>query len=376
MAKFDDKVDLYDDRGSLVVSDVPIEALSPLRNTAIQNIVKGVKRTVAVNLEGLEKSVKTGSVGGDKSKILGRELDIDIVANAGAIAEKMKEMIQISEDDDTKVEPISGGKRLLVQVPSKRIDVAAEYSVAPLSTATSLVQAIIDVCDVSIYDANFVKAAVLGRYPQSVDYKGSNIATMLDIPQKLEGAGYALRGVKANDFAAANLLGLAYQGMNADNMVLDLVKDNAKEGTVGSVVNGTIARAEADGVIAPQKELTDFSIYNTDDAALWNAYAAAGATAAVMVNIGAARAAQGIPSTLLYFNDNIEFATGNHVVTRHSKGFCIPCVAAAMSLDAGTQLFSPEATSGLIKEVYSQVDEFREPLKYVALAADDIKGDI
>ena len=26
---------------------------------------------------------------------------------------------------------------------------------------------------------------------------------MLDIPQKLEGAGYALRGVKANDFAAA-----------------------------------------------------------------------------------------------------------------------------------------------------------------------------
>ena len=332
MAKFDDKVDLYDDRGSLVVSDVPIEALSPLRNTAIQNIVKGVKRTVAVNLEGLEKSVKTGSVGGDKSKILGRELDIDIVANAGAIAEKMKEMIQISEDDDTKVEPISGGKRLLVQVPSKRIDVAAEYSVAPLSTATSLVQAIIDVCDVSIYDANFVKAAVLGRYPQSVDYKGSNIATMLDIPQKLEGAGYALRGVKANDFAAAtlkntfqatalasifeqtamfemgdaigayerlHLLGLAYQGMNADNMVLDLVKDNAKEGTVGSVVNGTIARAEADGVIAPQKDLTDFSIYNTDDAALWNAYAAAGATAAVMVNIGAARAAQGIPSTLV-----------------------------------------------------------------------------
>ena len=309
--------------------------------------------------------------------------------------------------------------------------------------AYEMKQPIIDVCDVSIYDANFVKAAVLGRYPQSVDYKGSNIATMLDIPQKLEGAGYALRGVKANDFAAAtlkntfqatalasifeqtamfemgdaigayerlHLLGLAYQGMNADNMVLDLVKDNAKEGTVGSVVNGTIARAEADGVIAPQKDLTDFSIYNTDDAALWNAYAAAGAAAAVMVNIGAARAAQGIPSTLLYFNDNIEFATGlpsidygraegvavgfsffshsiyggggpglfngNHVVTRHSKGFCIPCVAAAMSLDAGTQLFSPEATSGLIKEVYSQVDEFREPLKYVALAADDIKGDI
>ena len=443
MAKFDDKVDLYDDRGSLVVSDVPIEALSPLRNPAIQNIVKGVKRTVAVNLDGVEKALRTGSIGGDKSKILGRELDLDIVGNADAIAEKMKDMIQVSEDDDTNITPISGGKRLLVQIPSVRIDVAAEYSVAPLSAASTLVQAIIETFDVSIYDANYVKGAVLGRYPQSVDYKGANIATMLDIPQKLEGPGYALRGVKANDFAAAtlkntfqatalaaifeqtamfemgdalgayerlHLLGLAYQGMNANNMVLDLVKENAAEGTVGSVVQGTIARAEADGVIAPQKDLGGFNLYNTDDAALWNAYAAAGATAATMVNVGAARAAQGIPSTLLYFNDNIEFATGlpsidygraegvavgfsffshsiyggggpglfngNHVVTRHSKGFCIPCVAAAMSLDAGTQLFSPEATSGLIKEVYSQTDEFREPLKYVALAADEIKGDI
>ena len=442
MAKFDDKVDLYDDRGSLIASDVPIEAISPLRNPAIQSIVKGVKRTVAVNLEGVEKSVKSGSVGGDKSKILGRELDLDIVGNAEAIAEKIKATIQVAEDDDTVVNPISGGKRLLVQVPSQRIDVAAEYSVAPLATATALVQAIIDICDVSIYDANFVKAAVLGRYPQSVEYKGSNIATMLDIPQKLEGPGYALRGVKANDFTAAtlkntfqatalasifeqtamfemgdavgtyerlHLLGLAYQGLNADNIVMDLVKDNA-DGTVGSIVQATIARAEADGVIAPQKALTDFSIYNTDDAAKWNAYAAAGAVAATMVNVGADRAAQGVPSTLLYFNDNIEFATGlpsidygraegvavgfsffshsiyggggpglfngNHVVTRHSKGFCIPCVAAAMSLDAGTQLFSPEATSGLIKEVYSQIDEFREPINAVAIAAEEIKGDI
>lgn len=442
MAKFDDKVDLYDERGNEIASDIPIEAISPLRNPAIKDIVKGVKRTVAVNLEGLEKSIKTGAVGGDKSRILGRELDLDIVGNAGAIAEKMKEMIQVSEDDDTNIEPISGGKRLLVQVPSTRIEVAAEYSVAPLSTATTLVQSIIDIFDVDIYDANYLKAAVLGRYPQSVDYKGSNIATMLDIPQKLEGAGYALRAIKANDFAAAtlknslqatalasifeqtamfemgdamgayerlHLLGLAYQGLNANNMVLDLVKDNA-DGTVGSIVQATIAKAEADGVIAPQEDLNGFNLYNTDDAALWNAYTAAGAVAATMVNVGAARAAQGIPSTLLYFNDNIEFATGlpgldygraegvavgfsffshsiyggggpglfngNHVVTRHSKGFCIPCVAAAMSLDAGTQLFSPEATSGLIKEVYSKIDEFREPLEAVATAAEEIKGDI
>jgi methyl-coenzyme M reductase beta subunit len=47
-----------------------------------------------------------------------------------------------------------------------------------------------------------------------------------------------------------------------------------------------------------------------------------------------------------------------------------------MSLDAGTQMFSPEATSGLIKEVFSQVDAFREPLKYVNEAAVDIMNQI
>lgn len=443
MAKFDDKVDLYDDRGSLIEADVPIEALSPLRNPAIKSIISGVKRTVAVNLEGIEKSLKTGSVGGAKSKILGREMDLDIVGQADSIAASLKDMLQVTEDDDTNVEVLSAGKRILVQIPTARLNSSAEYSVATLATATALTQALISEFDVNMYDANMVKAAILGRYPQSVEYMGSNIKTMLDIPQKLEGAGYALRGVKANDFAAAtlknslqatalasifeqtamfemgdaigafermHLLGLAYQGLNADNMVLGLVQDNATEGTVGSIVADTIEKAEADGVIAVEKDLNGFNMYATSDAAKWNAYAAAGATAAVMVNVGAARAAQGIPSSLLYFNDNIEFATGlpgidfgraegvavgfsffshsiyggggpglfngNHVVTRHSKGFTIPCCAAGMCLDAGTQLFSPEATSGLIKEVYSQIDEFREPLKYVALAAADIKGDI
>nr|WP_302578197.1 coenzyme-B sulfoethylthiotransferase subunit beta [Methanobrevibacter arboriphilus] len=443
MAKFDDKVDLYDDRGSLVESDVPIEALSPLRNPAIKSIVSGVKRTVAVNLEGIENSLRSASVGGAGSKILGREMDLDITGNAQAIASALKEMVQVTDDDDTNVELLSGGKRILVQIPTARLESAAEYSVATLSTATALVQAIIKQFDISMYDANMVKAAILGRYPQSVDYMGSNIATMLDIPQKLEGPGYALRNIMANHVAAAtlkntlqgtalssileqtamfemgdaigafermHLLGLAYQGMNADNIVLDLVKDNAKEGTVGSVMNDTVARATTDSVVSVEKDLNGFNVYETNDLAKWNAYAAAGATAATIVNVGAARAAQGVPSSILYFNDSLEFATGlpgvdfgraegvavgfsffshsiyggggpglfngNHVVTRHSKGFCIPCVVAAMCLDAGTQLFSPEATSGLIKEVFSSVDEFREPLKYVVEAAADIKGDI
>lgn len=443
MAKFEDKVDLYDDRGNLVEAEVPIEALSPLRNPAIKSIVQGIKRTVAVNLEGTENALKAAKVGGPACKILGRELDLDIVGNAEAIAAKAKEMIQVEEGDTTNVELLGGGKRALVQIPHTRFDAAAEYSAAPLVTANAFIQAIIDVCDVSMYDANMVKAAILGRYPQSVEYLGGNIATMLDIPQKLEGPGYALRNIMVNHVVATtlkntmqaaalsslleqsamfemgdaigafermHLLGLAYQGMNADNLVFDLVKENGATGTVGSVIESMIERAKADNVIGVEKDLNGYSVYGSDDIAKWNAYAAAGLMAATMVNQGAARAAQGVSSTILYYNDILEFETGlpgvdfgkaegvavgfsffshsiyggggpgifngNHIVTRHSKGFAIPCVAAAMALDAGTQMFSPEATSGLIKEVFSQVDAFREPLKYVNEAAAEIKNQV
>jgi methyl-coenzyme M reductase beta subunit len=442
MAKFEDKIDLYDARGNLVESDVPLEALSPLRNPAIKKIVQGIKRTVAVNLEGTQNALATAKVGGPANKIMGREIDVDIVGNAEAIAAKAKEMIQVEEGDDTKVELLAGGKRALVQLPTARFESAAEYSATSLVTASAFIQAILDVCDVDMYDANMVKAAILGRYPQSVEYLGGNLATMLDLPQKLEGPGYALRNIMVNHVVAAtlkntlqtsalssileqsamfemgdavgkfermHLLGLAYQGMNADNMVLDLVKENAN-GTVGSVIESVVEKANADGVVGVEKDLNGFNVYGTDDLAKWNAYAAAGLIAATMVNQGAARAAQGVSSTILYYNDILEFETGlpsvdfgraegvavgfsffshsiyggggpgifngNHIVTRHSKGFAIPPVAAAMALDAGTQMFSPESTSGLIKEVFSQVDEFREPLKYVNEAAAEIKNQI
>ena len=442
MAKFEDKIDLYDARGNLVESDVPIEALSPLRNPAIKKIVQGIKRTVAINLEGIQNALATAKVGGPANKIMGREIDIDIKGNAEAIAEKAKEMIQVEDGDDTNVELLAGGKRVLVQLPSARFDAAAEYSATTLVTASAFVQAILEICDVDMYDANMVKAAVLGRYPQSVEYLGGNCATMLDLPQKLEGPGYALRNIMVNHVVATtlkntlqttalssileqsamfemgdavgkfermHLLGLAYQGMNADNIVLDLVKENGN-GTVGSVIESMIERATEDKVIGVEKELNGFNVYGTDDLAKWNAYAAAGLQAATMVNQGAARAAQGVSSTILYYNDILEFETGlpsvdfgraegvavgfsffshsiyggggpgifngNHIVTRHSKGFAIPPVAAAMALDAGTQMFSPESTSGLIKEVFSQVPEFREPLKYVNEAAAEIKNQI
>jgi methyl-coenzyme M reductase beta subunit len=131
--------------------------------------------------------------------------------------------------------------------------------------------------------------------------------------------------------------------------------------------------------------------------------------AAICVNIGAARASQGIPSTILYYNDLLEHETslpgcdygrcmgtsvgmsffshsiyggggpglfhGNHVVTKHAKGFVIPVIAAGCALDAGTQYFSPENTSSLMKEVFGDIPEFKTPIKVVGKEAKKIKDD-
>lgn len=64
MAKYKDKIDLYSDRGKLIESDVPIEAVSPLLNPTIRKIINTTKRTVAINLGGIEKSLASGKLGG------------------------------------------------------------------------------------------------------------------------------------------------------------------------------------------------------------------------------------------------------------------------------------------------------------------------
>ncbi len=435
--KFEDKIDLYDDRGNCIAEDVPIEVLSPMKNEAIQSIVNDIKRTVAVDLEGIENALQNATVGGKGMKIPGRELDVEVVDNAEAIADKVEEMLRVYEDDDTEVVPMYDGKRLLVKLPYERVKVMADPYSGTMQAGMAVVHAIIDICEVDMWDANMVKAAVFGRYPQTIDYFGGNLASMLDVPMKQEGVGYALRNIMVNHIVAAtrknamqavalaaileqtamfemgdalgpferlHLLGLAYQGLNANNMVYEIVKKYGKEGTVGTVVREIVERAEEDGIIEVKEELpSGFKVYKINDVDMWNAYAAAGLVAAVMVNQGAARAAQGVSATILYYNDLLEYETGlpgvdfgrtmgtavgfsffshsiyggggpgifhgNHIVTRHSKGFAIPPVAAAMALDAGTQMFSPEVTSKLIGDVFGEIDEFREPLKFVAEAA-------
>ncbi len=438
MPKYEDVIDLYDDYGKRIAKGVPLEAISPLRNNAIKRIASLTKRTIAINLAGIEKALKTGTMAG--VMIRGKELDLELVKNAEKVADMIKSMVQVTEGDDTVTKIKSDGKNIIVIVPEARSNAGVEYINGFTVVAAATTEAIVELFDVPMYKANMVKAAVWGKYPQTVGFDGSNLKCILEIPQNNEGAGFALRNIMSNHvvalvnrnamqgsalsaifetcaafemgdaigpFERGHLLTLAYQGLNANNLVYNLVKKNGKKGTVGTVVADLVGTAIEDGVIRVKEELpSGYKIYTTDDLPLWNAYAAAGQNAAVMVNVGAARAAQGVPGTVLYYNDLLEHETGlpgvdygratgvgvgmsffshsiyggggpglfhgNHVVTRHAKGTMIPSITAANCLDGGTQTFSAEATSGLFKDVFGDMDEFNKPMQFVGAEAKKI----
>jgi methyl-coenzyme M reductase beta subunit len=429
-----DTVDIYDDRGKLLESNVDIMSLAPTRNAAIQKIISDTKRSVAVSLAGIQGALASGKMGGKGRQILGRGLNYDIAGNVDAFAESVKNYVQVDEGDDTNVRVLKGGKSLLIQVPQSRMIAGADYMSSTTVGAAAVTQAIIDMFGTDMYDAPIVKGAVWGSYPQTMDLMGGMVQSILSIPQNNEGLGYSLRNIMANHVAAITgrnamnasalssiyeqsgifemgeavgmferhqLLGLAYQGLNANNMLYDVVKENGKDGTIGTVIQSIVGRAIEDGVISVDKTApSGYKFYKANDVPMWNAYAAAGVLAGTLVNCGAARAAQGVSATLLYFNDILEKETGlpgcdygkvqgtavgfsffshsiyggggpgvfngNHVVTRHSRGFAIPCVCAAVALDAGTQMFTIESTSGLIGDVFGGIPEFREPIKAVA----------
>ncbi|MCD7782238.1 MAG: coenzyme-B sulfoethylthiotransferase subunit beta [Methanosphaera sp.] len=442
MPTYEDKIDLYGVDGKILEEQVPLESISPVVNPTIKSMIQEIKRSVAVNLAGIEKSLANGAYGGKANFVPGRELDLDIMGNVDAITDKMGKILKVSPDDDLNIKLINGGKQALVQVPSERLAVSGDYSVAPLATGAALIQAILDTFDINKYQASEIKTATMGGYPHDVKLGGA-ITTLLGQTTHLEGLGYSFRNIGVNHIVAitkkntlnsvalasileqtstfemgdavgaferSHLLGLGFQGLNANNLVFDLVKENGK-GTLGDVVVALLARALDDGVIRVKETLpSGYKLYEPVDWALWNAYAAAGLVAATIVNVGAARAAQGIASSILYFNDILEYEAGlpgvdygkvmgvgvgmsffshgiyggggpgifngNHVVTRHSKGYAIPCDAAAMALDAGTQMFSVESTSSLVGDVYSSVDNLREPVKYVAQGASQIMNDL
>lgn len=434
MAKYKDTIDLYDDEGKLLKSGVTLEKVSPLVNKGALKIIDLTKRTVAVNLAGIDNAIKTGAMGGKNQQILGRAIKCDCVKDCDALSAKIKEMVSVTDGDDTKITKVGGGKMLLVEVPSSRLNAAATYDAASTAVAAATTYALIDQYKVGMFDGPYVKSAVWGAYPQTMDMQGGNVVSILSIPQNNEGLGYALRNVPANHvammthrnavqaaalsatfeqagefemgaaigpFERAQLLLYAYQGLNANNIVYDLVKKNGKTGTIGTVVQSLVERALEDKVIkAGKKGKSGYIFYETKDPMLWNGYAAAGTLAATMVNCGAGRFAQAVSATLLYFNDLLEHETGlpgcdygrvmgvavgfsffshsiyggggpgvfngNHVVTRHAAGVGMPCICAACAVDAGTQMFGPEATSKVYQDTFGQLDEFKKPMQAIA----------
>jgi len=434
MAKYKDTIDLYDDEGKLLKSNVTLDKISPLTNKGALELIDLTKRTAAVNLAGIEAALKTGKMGGKSNQILGRSLDCSVVKDADAIAAKIKGMLQVTDGDDTKITKVAGGKMLLVEVPSARIKAAATYDATTTSIAAATTYALLEQYKIGMFDGAYVKGAVWGTYPQTMDMQGGNVVSILSIPQNNEGLGYALRNIQANHavmmthrnamqgaalaatfeqagefemgaaigpFERAQLLLYAYQGLNANNIVYDLVKKNGKTGTVGTVVQSLVERAIEDKVIkAGKKGKSGYVFYETKDPMMWNAYASAGTLAATMVNCGAGRFAQAVSATLLYFNDLLEHETGlpgadygrtmgvavgfsffshsiyggggpgvfngNHVVTRHAAGVGIPCIVAACALDAGTQMFSPEGTSKVYEDTFGQIEAFKKPIQTIA----------
>ncbi|NQE05875.1 Methyl-coenzyme M reductase I subunit beta [ANME-1 cluster archaeon GoMg1] len=438
MAKaIEDKIDLYDDRGNVLVSDVPLQAISPLRNSAIKKIISLTLRTGAIDLAKLEKKLATGAIGGRGMIIRGVGRKFPILDKAEEIREEVEDMLRIEEGDDTSVKLIAGGKRMLTQPPTARIQ--CDYSAGLTSAMGALTHAIIDTCNVDMWDASYVKAAVWGMYPEDPDTADGAVKMLVDIPMKNEGPGFALRNIPVNHLAATvgkraiqgaaltmileeaaqfemgnamgpfergHLLDLAYEGLNANNLLYNLIKDNGK-GVLADVVYDLAEKAKADGILKEQKKLgSGFIVYDSDDMQMWNAYASAGMLAAVCVNCGAMRAGQSVPGNICYYNSLLEHETGmpgvdfgmaqgasvsssffshsiyggggpgvfygNHIVTRHAKGQFIPCFCAAMCVDADTMYFIPARTSALYGEVLGAIPEFAEPMKAVAEGAKEL----
>ena len=170
MAKYKDSIDLYDDEGKLLKSNVTIDKISPLVNKGTAGIIDLTKRTVAVNFAGIEDALKTGKMGGKSNQILGRSMNCSCVKDCDALAAKIKDMVQVEAGDDTKITKVGGGKMILVEIPTARIKASATYDCASTAVAAATTYALIDQYKVDMFDGSYVKGAVWGTYPQTMGH--------------------------------------------------------------------------------------------------------------------------------------------------------------------------------------------------------------
>ena len=457
-----DVVDIYNDENECIGKNLPVKAFHPLYNDYIIRISDLFKRSAFINLERLEKNIKRGyhgemtTVKQDEIRMPQYSKKWNIKSAGPDIVEKMKKKLSLipngaTNGSDLEVYLMGGNKIIYVKLPEKMMKISA--SVAPLYTLTGIAlgQSIAEIYDVTpMHDpdgATLIKSSIFGRFPQTLEF-GSNcpISTFLKPPHLEEGIGTLFKSQRINNIVALanyrtfdaaalatiieqlaqfemgnslgwferyHLLGSVYQGFNANNIALDLIKENA-EGTVGDVVRSLMNRAYNDDIVYlpsenyPDVQPSGFKMYKTRDYALWNAYTCAGLLAACCVNIGASRAVQGVSAVLGAFGDLVGFESGglpdpdagrvmgtgigfafythsiyggagpgaftmDHVIVRNTSGFLTPCVAAAMCLDAGTQVFSPKLTSAGFFQIREEIPLLQNPVEKVVEAAKKIK---
>ncbi|MDI9609233.1 MAG: methyl-coenzyme M reductase subunit beta, partial [Candidatus Verstraetearchaeota archaeon] len=120
-------VDIYNDCGKLVAEKVPVEGLDPSRNHAIANMLYEMKRTVVIDLDKVQKSLRTGELGGEYCRLPHYAIpDIAILDRAERIRDRVESFVRISDGDDTRVELFDKGKRLLIQLPKPIMEVSAD----------------------------------------------------------------------------------------------------------------------------------------------------------------------------------------------------------------------------------------------------------
>ena len=458
--KYKDKVDLYSDEGKVLAEDIPIEALSPLRNPYMHEIYLTMKKTVVIDLKKLEDMIREGKagwatlVGQDEVKMPWYGFDVDLVENAAEIATELKKLIQVKDGDDTNVLLLEGGNTIVTQISESILRISADYSSAFTTVCVALGQIIAKMANLqpleNPYKIAFLKNCLQGRYPQATaPQPGNPVSPLLKYPTILEGFGTGLESIMINHIVAlANnrtfhaaalttileqgaeyemgdcvgwyernqLLASAYQGFNANNLVLDLIKEN-HNGTVHDLIGSVMRRAYEDGVIQkPEKKYpftqpSGYILWKTTDNPTWNAYTCAALIAATMINAGAARSAPTGITAIAYFPEMLAFESGGlpdpdfgramgtgvgyqfythgiyggagpgaftleHVITRSNSGFVTPCATAAMCLDAGTQIFKPTTTSGLYFLLADHLPVFKNPLEQLAEAAENVKNEI
>lgn len=459
--KYEDKVDLYSDEGKVLAENVPIEALSPLKNPYMGDIYVTLKKTVLVDLRKLQEMLREGKagwgtlVGQDEVKMPWYGFEVDLVENADEIAEEIKKLIQIKEGDGTTTMVLEDGNTMIVLASEEMLRRSTGYIAPFLSVAGAIAQTIAKMANLSptenVHRLGLLKNCLFGRYPATTSPQpGNPVSPLLKYPMTLEGMGTAFKSMMINHIVAlannrtlhgaalatileqggeyeggdcvgwyerSQLLAAAYQGFNANNFVLDLIKDN-KNGTAYDVLICMMERAYEDGVIKkpdkqsyPYVQPSGYVLWETTDYPLWNAYTTASMLAGVCVNTGASRSVQTASAVLGYLPDMLAFEAGglpdpdsgrlmgtglgfqfythgiyggagpgaftmDHAIARSTSGFLTPCIVAGMCLDAGTQIFKPTTTSGLYYLLADHLPIFKDPMKQVAEAAENIKGDL